>query len=250
MRDVAKCLPEYYSQLSNLCETLSSDYNIFLSIYENDSKDNTVDILRQLDFSFVDRVEIQTKTLNTKHYRSDAIEDRVKNLASARMECINVSNKELINKADNLLWIEADIAYNPSDVIKLLDWNRNMPFYDIVSMISVKTRTNMCRDIWATRKTINENPYGNVYPNWKLTPYEKYSSTFNGICLYKTEPIKNGASFHWYSEELGHFDCDTAVICEQFRKMGHGNIYIDHRLRNIHCKDHDMIKGKQQLNKI
>ena len=69
-----------------------------------------------------------------------------------------------------------------------------------------------------------------------MVNYQKYYSTFNAVCLYKSEVIRKGASFSGYNERYKMFDCDTAVICEQFHALNYSDIYIDHTIRNAHFK--------------
>jgi hypothetical protein len=212
---------QYYSQIKNLVSEFSS-YHFFISIYENDSVDRTKKILDSLDWSFVDDFSIIKENINTKQFDSVVVEERVKNLANARNKTLEAKN--FLQKADYILSIESDIMYDNNSVRKILNFKEtNSP--DIISAASYIINKNGIKqlyDTWATRQTEHVE-YGSLISE----EINKYYSTFNCMCLYDAVPFKEGARFHWFNTRLNKFDCDTAVICEEFHKRGYHNIYID-----------------------
>ena len=58
MRDNEIFLPQYFSQLTSFVKKLSDQHTFYLSIYENDSKDNTAKILREFDYSLFAKYSI------------------------------------------------------------------------------------------------------------------------------------------------------------------------------------------------
>jgi len=240
MRDNEKFIPYYHSQIKKLVEAY--DYTFYVSIYENDSKDSSAEMLRSLDWSFLkDRIIIQTESIDTKKFGSEMSRERVDNLGVARMKSIYANDKKFLDQCDYVLAIESDFSYNIRDVGNLIEFKKNngLRNVDIVSGVSInKMSDRTTRDTWATRTSADTPPHfrhGRLHENWQITKYGKYYTTFNGLCLYKAEPIKKGAAFAGFNKRLNTFDCDTAVICEDFHMMGYSDIYIDHTIRVMHC---------------
>jgi len=88
-------------------------------------------------------------------------------------------------------------------------------------------------DTWATRRD-NVEESGERFADWQVNPVREFYSTFNAVVVYNAEPIKNGISFGWFNKRLNKFDCDTVVICENFREAGYNKIYINQHLACFH----------------
>lgn len=228
MRDNEGFLDTYYKQVKMLVKN-NPQYNYFLSVYENDSKDNTFKKLKELDWSFFKDVSLITENLGSKKYGSVIADERVVNLAKARNKAINAKN--FLQKSDFILDIESDMFIDDDCFSKLINFQKthNLKNVDIVSAISwIKKKDSLkLYDTWATRRD-NKEEIGNLYPNYQNTPYGKYYSTCNGMCLFKAEPFKKGAAYSGYNDRLQKYDCDTVVICEKFHELGYSDIYIDH----------------------
>lgn len=196
-------------------------YEYDISIYENDSSDNTKNIINSLDFTPFNNHYKKFETLNTKYFGSVVDEERVKLLAQARNKCIYADNID-ISYYDNILFIEPDFLYDTDNANKILfsEQIHNIKF-DVISGISYSG--NIFYDSWGTRNTDNQI-WGVAQKSNNLTPYW---TTFNGFCLYNAEPFKKNISFDWFNYRLNNFDCDTAVVCENFRKNGYNKIFVD-----------------------
>lgn len=192
-----------------------------LSIYENDSVDNTQQKLLSLDTSMFDEYSLISEDINTNYYSSIVNEDRVRNLANARNKCLDSPAIELL-KYTKVLFIEPDFRYSLEDAKRILSCEEatNIKF-DILSGVS--HYNNRFYDSWATRKTENDNE-GQLTPANSIEPFW---TTFNGFCLYNANPFKEGVRFHWFNKRLNRYDCDTAVICENFREKCYNEIYIN-----------------------
>lgn len=231
-RNSEKSLSRYHQQLKLLVKDIP-EYRFRLSLYENDSIDNTKEIIDSLDWNFLDDISIIKENINTTAYGSVMVEDRVKNLAFARNKTLEAKN--FLNESDYVLSIEADITYD-SLCIKRLLWFKENFNVDIISAASFfinKSGKKKLYDQWATRRTADEE-IGNLLKSDK--EQERYYSTFNCVCLYDAEPLKQGIRFHWYNDRLKKFDCDTAVICEKFHEKGRHEIYIDHLAECWHSR--------------
>jgi hypothetical protein len=239
-RNSEKNLQNYYNQLKNTIEELNNDYEFFLSIYENDSIDNTKKILSSFDFSFVNDFSLILENIGTSSFKSVADEQRVKNLSAARLKAL--SAKDFLQKCHYVLCIESDVSYSKDCIKNLLSFKKdnNLENVDIVSSVSIHKNTGLY-DTWATRRHADEE-WGNLYENWGQKSYDRYYSTFNCICLYNADVIKKGATYGWYNERFKKFDCDTAVICENFHKLGHHDIFINYKSICKHIKNKEQIK--------
>ena len=237
-RNSEKHLQNYYTQLRSAVAELGNNYDFYLSIYENDSTDNTKKILASFDFSFVEDFSLITENIGTTSYRSVADEQRVKNLSEARTKAL--SAKDFLQKSQYVLCIESDIMYSTDCIKSLFNFKKthNLQNVDIVSAVSIHKNSGLY-DTWATRRDSNEE-WGDLYEGWKNKSYDRYYSTFNCICLYNAEVINKGGVYGWYNERLKKFDCDTAVICENFHKLGHHDIFINYESMCNHIKN----KGK------
>jgi hypothetical protein len=230
-RNSATRLEQYYSQIKNVIES-HPEYNFYLSLYENDSSDNTKELLNNLDWKFVKHFSLITENIGTNFFGSVKEEQRVKNLAAARNKAIEAN--DFVNQVDYILDIESDMQYSTDVVSKILKFQEthSLTKVDIVSAVS-RLKNNNVYDTWATRRTADEED-GNLHENWKETLFGKYYATCNGICLFDAVPFQQGARYGWYNERFNKYDCDTSVICEEFHKLNYSEIYIDHTANCYH----------------
>lgn len=231
MRNCAGSLVRWYSQLVGVV-TLMPEHNFYISVYENDSTDNTQLMLTNLDFSMFRDSHIVTDWLNTNQYGSVKEFDRVQNLANARNTALD--GKSLLNNVDYVLWIEPDIAYDPFVVKELLNFRQaGLLEIDIYSAISLRPGREEVYDTWATRRDPNEED-GERFPDWRENPIREFWTTFNCLCLYRAEPFQVGLRFTAWNNRLQKFDCDTVAICETFRANGFKKIYANQMLTVEH----------------
>lgn len=210
----------WHKQIYNFVSYYKEKYDFSLSIYENDSADNTVQQISLLDFNIFKNAFFKSENINTYYYPSIINSDRVKNLAQARNNCLNIKN---INNFERIIYIEPDFRYNLEDAIKIISAEEiHNKKFDIISGISLYNGNFY--DSWATRKTENDTN-GQIFVSNEL---KDYWSTFNGFCNYSAKPFIDGVRFGWFNKRLNTFDCDTVVVCENFREMGYNQIYIDH----------------------
>ena len=223
-RDSEKNIPKYYSQLINLVQN-TEDVSFYYSAYENDSVDNTYSTLVSKDFSSFIDYSIQTETLCTQKFGSTTDSERVINLSNARNKAIFSRNFYL--DCDYLLFIESDIEYNSNILNNMLSFALEHDA-DIVSpaCIASSSRDLVCRDIWATRRHSSEE-WGKFFSGCSHKKYDTYYSTFGSFCLYKMKPfIVDKITWSAFNTRLNKYDCDTAVICEQFHELGMSRIFV------------------------
>jgi hypothetical protein len=234
MRNCEKTIYRYYEQIKSVVQTFP-DINFSLSIYENDSTDNTPAILSSLDWTFINKRHIVSDKIGTKSYGSVKEQDRVVNLANARNKAIYDSG--MLDDSDYVLFVESDVIYQPTDVGELIYFKEKaeLPEVDIVSSISLQEFDGRFKlyDSWGTRRFMEEE-IGRPFPKWHKKTFDKYYGTFNCLCLYRSHPFKHNIKFHWYNERTKKFDNDTMVLCENFRLHGYDQIYINYNSRCYH----------------
>lgn len=214
-------MPTYYSQIKNIVKRFPN-IKFLLSIYENDSTDQTKEILNKYDWSFVEH-SIVTENINTKYFTSvDGSKERVTILADARNKALEA--KDFLERSDYVLHIEGDVTFDIKSVENLLKFNNYEPDFDIVSSVSLRFNKRHY-DTWGTRRD-NIEKKGRLFDGWKSRVYEKYYATSNGLCLYNAEPFKKGARYGWLNKTLGHHDCEMVVICDEFHRLGYNNVFI------------------------
>lgn len=231
MRNCEPALEKYWKQINDFIPVLGEGHNWYISIYENDSTDKTPELIQQLDMApFVDYSVVSEK-LDTPFFGSVVDEDRVRNLANARNKALYA--KDMVQNVDKVLWIEPDITYDSEMIIALLHPELfGIEEVDIFSGLNCDPkRGNWTYDTWATRRDSREES-GERYGDWVQNPIQPFWSTFNAIIVYNAEPIKKGITFGWFNKRLNKFDCDTVVICENFREAGYDKILVH---QHLHC---------------
>lgn len=239
IRNSQKKLDKWYNQLKNIVLT-NADIDFYLSVYENNSIDNTKNMLKNYDFSFFKDISIVVEDLEyyEKFYKggyepySDESKDRVKKLSNCRNKSLLGGNFYKI--CDYILFVEPDIVYDNDVFNKLL--NKSIESNsDIITPVSINLdRTHF--DKWGTRFKPGDK-WGDLTPKIRNSEINKLFDvygTFNCMALYKSKPIVDGCMFGYMSDVLKSHDCDTIIICENFRKMGYNNIKIYGNLKVIH----------------
>jgi hypothetical protein len=230
IRNRSSFVNKFYNQIKDIVNTFQDKYDFYLSIYENDSDDSTKEKIFRQDWSFLSGVSIVSENINTKYFESVKDGERVKNLALARNKAIEAGG--FLDKSDYVMMIESDINFDISSVEKLLNFKNIEPDFHIASTISIRNRR--LYDWWATRK---QPEYIDKYPledGYKKKDYDKYYSTSNGICLYRSKPFRDGVRYHWTNTVTGEADCEMVVICQLFKQYGYDNVYILHNAEIYH----------------
>jgi len=241
MRDNEIFLPQYFSQLTSFVKKLSDQHTFYLSIYENDSKDNTAKILREFDYSLFAKYSIVSCLRNTRKFGSVVEEERVKNLADARNKSMLAD--DIYKEVDYIMFVDSDIEYSTEFIEKLLNWKQDgISDPDVYSGLNVVVQqphennpfpsyvyngiTYRVYDTWATRRNSQEE-WGSWHHDALKNPIDKFYTTYNGVCLFKADHIRNGVRFDYINHRLGKFDLEIACLCEQLHERGYHNIYIN-----------------------
>jgi glycosyltransferase involved in cell wall biosynthesis len=216
-------MKRFYDQLKKLV-IASPEYEFYLSIYENDSVDQTKQELFSKDWSFFKGVSIISENIDTEYFESVKDAQRVENLAKARNRAIEAGG--FLENMDYVLMVEGDVVYSTDHARQLLTFKDKEPEFDVVSTISLR-KNGRHYDWWATRTSAVYNPNkSEIEPDYETKKYGKYYSTSNGLCLYKAKMFKDGARHGWINKVTKEFDCEMVVVCQEFHKLGYNNIYI------------------------
>jgi hypothetical protein len=228
-RNDAHKLDTYYQQVSNIPKQFK-EHNFYLSIYENDSSDNTVEKLNSYDFSMFKDYKVVCETLNYPFAESVETEQNISILAECRNK--SIFDCGFLDICDQVMVIESDIFFRPRAIRSLLNFNtkHNLDADIVTSMHLWDELSNVLYDTYGTRHT-SESIRDHQKDDWKSKEYDEYWATFNGIAYMKAEAFKKGAKYHWFNERFGKVDCDTTIICEEFRKLGFDKIYMDYNSR-------------------
>jgi len=254
VRNAEMTIPRWWQKIKHITEHYP-EIEFGVSIYENDSEDNSKTLLQECIKeapNYFSEHRLKTEDIQTNFYRSVVDGDRVNNLAKARNECFN--QVEDLSFYDYAMSVEVDCQLSVES-LKLLFNNINE--WDILSATSYAPPTAymiklaQAQDVkfkvpfydhWATRLTSDEDMWDNKIteerplfqtPLSSLNPQDLVSeidetlpvySTFNLVCLYRMKAIIEGCRFSGYSEHLQSFDCDTTVICEQFHQAGYTRV--------------------------
>ena len=223
IRNREQNINRFYSQLKKLVAE-SPEFDFYLSIYENDSEDQTKQQIFSKDWSFFKGVSIISENINTQYFNSVKDAQRVENLAKARNRAIEAGG--FLDKVDYVLMIEGDVIYSEDHARQLLTFKEKEPDFDIVSTISLR-KNGKHYDWWATRTSpiFNESK-SEIEPDYQNKKYGKYYSTSNGLCLYRAKPFQEGIRHGWINSTTKEFDCEMVVLCQEFHKKGYSNIYI------------------------
>ncbi len=84
VRNRGAFLEEYFEQIESFVKRLSDRYDFSISIYENDSSDNSKEIILAQDYSHFYKSFIKTEDINTQFFGSVTDAQRVINFANAR----------------------------------------------------------------------------------------------------------------------------------------------------------------------
>lgn len=228
VRNRAAKLDKYFSQIREFVERLSDRYDFSITIYENDSTDDSKKKLEDADYSLFNNHYIKCEDIGTGYYGSIVNDNRVINYANARNKTFEGVD---INEFDYLLIIEPDIHYTFDMMEELITFKSLSEEPDIYS--GVLMMNGVPYDIWGMRRHKHEE-WGGFMSDPSTDPIKEFWSTANGICVYNMEPFKKGLKFSAKNNRLGKFDCDTAVLCEDFRAMGYNKILVNQAIQPIH----------------
>lgn len=266
VRNSVRSLSTWSNLVRHLVEELWGEYDVTLSVYENDSTDGSKELLGRLwtdDLAHIPMWLYRTD-IGTQQYGSVWSVDRLRNLAAARQACLD-QVEDGLDQFDKICYIEPDVTYDPF-------WLRELVLArhpaaagigepDVYSGWSLRSLNNpkestFLYDVCATRAGCDDtcwdvNEGGGTWRAGSLVRTDlggvnanclhRVWSTFNCFCVYNAKPFKEGVRWGIVNKRIdpsgiwvedgnygpGWLDADTVNICEQFRERGYGGIYLN-----------------------
>ena len=230
-RDVEKYLPKILLKIDDITK-LFNNYHII--IYENDSKDNTQQIL--LDYKKKHKnkchIIIEKKVDNKYHLRTHR-------LAHARNTILDyIFNNELDKSFNYYLNMDLDDVNLNLDINSIKRILNDKLEWDVVSA----NQLNRYYDYWALRTNkYNENCWNNglcskkkmTLDNWfniknknkinRDNPPLKVLSAFGGFAIYKMDKIKNCRYDGIYNSDNAKEDCEHVIFHKEIREINGGD---------------------------
>lgn len=248
LRDNEPNMERFFGQINSFVDRLGTQHEFSISLYENDSVDATPQILRNADLSRFSRSSVVCARKNRPKFGSVVDEERIQNLAIARNNAMTAENMHM--DVDYIMFIDSDVIYDADYVPTLLDWKtvgltdpdiysgvivteRKPHEQHILPAYQVGDRVYRVYDTWCMRRDAFEE-WGTWKPDALKQPVSRFYATYNGVCLFKAKPIKDGLRFHHHNKRLGKFDLEIAVLAEKFHEAGYHDIYINQFLWCYH----------------
>jgi hypothetical protein len=261
-RNQSENLDLYFEQLCSLSNQIYKEANLYYSLYENDSTDNTKDIINQylsFNIGISDRFIFTSETLNTNKYGSIWNLERIINLANARNKAVEQGlNKWRDIRFDKIVFIEPDIEYDPkwcSELILARHPAQAGIEPDVYSGWSLRSNKHPKESMYLYDTCATRQTYKDIHWNfetegkWRneslikthITDIDSSClhtvySTFNCFCVYKGEPFYKGIRFGISNDRLKtsditdgtkYLDADTSNLIESFRKNGYNNVLLN-----------------------
>jgi hypothetical protein len=220
-------------------KALQPYWNFNVSLYENDSEDNSVELINSFDWKWCDWFKLTSEKRGRKYMMSTE-RKRIERLSSYRNMCIWQFGD--LDSIDRIIMNDVDCDFNPRDAAEIIEESLK---WDVYSFASRDSGTgDELYDRWATRREPSDKW-------WDDKPYDQNGNnlvwtTGNGFVCYNPEPFRRGITFGYannrfpYIDEdnsLKHHDVENAVVCENFRSIGFNKIGFNGKYNTVHSRD-------------
>lgn len=222
--------PHIHRTLRQLEGLESLDYDFEYYFYENDSKDNTVPILK--DWLKNRKHKFIHENINAEKFKSTESVERMKFLCECRNKC-----KDLLQDTQSryTLLFDSDVEFNINNLIQHLNIIKQLHDCCLIT-------PNIRQDFPDLMHEVTEDSYYDVYPlldsrgekcwyftdcpftngldrmKWSLGQPVKCASAFGGFALMKTDVLKK---VKWSTDGM----CDHVNFCKEI--LAYGSIYLD-----------------------
>jgi hypothetical protein len=234
-RNVGHCLEQNIIELNSLTKYGA---NIEYFIYENDSTDNTKDILSKLGSN--ERFNFTSQDLSLPHFGSLKSLERTSNLAKHRNRCLEYI-KQYHNNTDFVIVVDLDFSkISINGILHSFGiFSQNYLFVDAIAGNSFEIKKHndgqqniWNYDCWAYRGNWWDDLYKHTEYNmfdpmlwfglWHPligSPPPQVNSAFGGCCIYKTQKYILG--------KYEGYDCEH-VCFHKYLSKNHGlNLFLN-----------------------
>lgn len=232
IRNREKYLDRWYNQIVRIKNSMPH-IEFGISVFENDSEDNSKKLLSSYDFSMFNDATISMAKYNMPYFIGGKIPNRVALLAYFRNRCI--SQTPFLNSYDYICFIEPDVEFSEETARKIIDHEKYYGRkFDIFSGKSVHPGTDRIYDSWGSRVNINRTDWVDAEDE-QIKGLHEMHSTFNCFVMYNNKYFLNHQPWFSGSNPRTNWpDCDTVNICEAFRIAGMDQIFFDASLLVAH----------------
>lgn len=232
-------LANWYNNVRGI-KALRPYWNFNISLYENDSEDNSVSLINSFDWSWCDWFKLNSEKRSRKYYISTE-RKRIERLSSYRNMCVWQFGD--LDSIDRIVMNDVDCSFDPKEAVEIIEESLN---WDVYSFASRDEATgDDFYDKWATRKGPKDSWWDNK------STYDRNGNnivwtTGNGFVCYNPEPFRRGLTFGYVNnrsqfvdkeKNLKSHDVENAVVCENFRLIGFNRIGFNGRYNTIHSRD-------------
>lgn len=220
------CEKNLQKSIDQIIKLKSQDFQFF--IYENNSIDNTKDIL----IESAKKKSSITISLNTDDtpYLTDDSRERTINLAGYRNTCLEWVKNNCANfNYTIVLDLDADLGFSVNGIYNSISWLNKIPKSSGMGSYSLYLNNKnffhydsfafRLRD-WneSTKNRQREKCFHQFHPKIGFPPVE-LNSCFGGLSVYKTEIFVNGK----YDGSIG---CEHVLFHKSLKKNGY-NMYLN-----------------------
>ena len=243
-------LPDWYNRVRGI-KALQPYWNFNISLYENDSEDNSVQLINSFDWSWCDWFKLNSEKRDREYYISTE-RKRIERLASYRNMCIWQFGD--LDSIDRIIMNDVDCSFDPKEAAEVIEESLK---WDVYSFASRDDATgDEFYDRWATRRTATDGW-------WDDKPYDQNGNnltwtTGNGFVCYDPEPFRRGLTFGYvnnrsrFIDEVNKHkthDVENAVVCENFRLIGFNKIGFNGKYNTVHNRDEKWWDESRKLKK-
>jgi len=232
-------LADWYNRVRGI-KALQPYWNFNISLYENDSEDNSVSLINSFDWSWCDWFKLNSEKRDRKYYISTE-RKRIERLASYRNMCLWQFGD--LDSIDCIIMNDVDCSFEPRDAVDIIEESLNWDVYSFASRD--KATGDDFYDKWATRKGPKDS-WWNSKSTYDRNGNNLVWTTGNGFVCYNPEPFRRGFTFGYVNHRaqfvdkennLKAHDVENAVVCENFRLAGFDKIAFNGRYNTIHSRD-------------
>ena len=243
VRNAARGLKRNIPIIETICASFK-DYKIF--VYENDSTDNTKELLIKWKNTFPSKIEIITENIdptstvphNVKSVNPFYSKARISKMVSCRNQYMEMIEKKKWD-ADYLMVVDLDVAQLYIQAI-LTSFSSNIE-WDAVTAFGYSLSPKLKRryhDTYALTEYKDENTaqtetkikylaekYGNLT---EKDDWIRVFSAFGGLAIYKYDAVK-GLKYQLLSNDDDRVEvkCEHYSIYKQMAEAGYNKVYIN-----------------------